>query len=107
MPKRKKTPFCSLQTVFNHPDITSICQRVDLIVDLLHEYDHHEPFKEKLTELAIELQDVVIERAFKHMDREAAEEFLEEWDQLSASDRLTALLSIHHRNIASAQQGGV
>ena len=107
MPKRKKTPICSLQTVFNHPDIASICQRVALIADLLHEYDHHEPFKAKLTELAMELEDVVIEQASKHMDREAAEEFLEEWDQLSAIDRLTALLSIYHQNISAAQQGGV
>lgn len=105
MPKRRKSPLCSLETVFNHPDIASICQRIDLIADLMDQYDDHDPINEKLADLANELQHVVSARAFEHMNRAAAYQFLEEWDQLSANHRFAALLSIHRRNMAAAQQG--
>lgn len=107
MTKRKKTPSSLLETVFDHPHITSICQRIDLMAELLRQYYDHDPFKEKLANLAIQLQHVVSAHVRAHMNGDAAYQFLEEWDQLSATHRFAALLSIHRQNIASAQYGGV
>lgn len=106
MTTRKKTPLCSLETVFNHPDIVSICQRIDLIADLLDQYEDREPFQAKLKELAIELKNLITERAFAHMDHNAAHEFLANWDQLPDNHRFAALVSIHRQNIAAARQEG-
>jgi hypothetical protein len=105
MRMRKKAPFCSLETVFNHPSITSICQRADLLAELHPLYDNRGPINQKLIELAIELQIIVTERSFENMDHDAAEQFIADWDDLSAQERLIVLLSIYRKNIASAQQG--
>jgi hypothetical protein len=105
MRMRKKAPFFSLETVFNHPSITSICQRADLLAELHRLYEDRGPIHQKLIELANELQIIVTERSFEHMDRDAAEKFIADWDDLSVQERLIALLSIYRKNIASAQQG--
>jgi hypothetical protein len=105
MPKRKKTPFCSLETVFNHHSIHSICQRIDLLASLQPEYEDRGPIHDKLIELAIELQIIITMRAFEHMEHDAAAEFIEHWDDLPTHERLNALLSVYHSKLAASQQG--
>jgi hypothetical protein len=105
MPKRNKKPFCQLECVFDHPRITSICERADLLVDLLPAYDDLSPIFEKLNEIDHELNMIVAERAPQYISQDDAQRFIEAWNKRSRTERLNALVSIHHKKLIPVQRG--